>query len=411
MTERKQSGEARERAEHLPGNDQYLAGIVHHVVDGVIAIDEQGVVITLNPAAERLFGYESEEVIGHNVSMLMFEPYRSEHDLYIANYLRSGEGKIIGRTGRVLPARNTERADLERERRELETEPDLEHAELARIYVRRGVSPEVARHVAEQLMARDALGAHAREELGLSDITSPSAPSSSDLGSGVRDRSAPAVGCRLARTPIGRESRAGHGHPRLARDSRCSGRPPRRSAPGPGQPTRDLLGSLCHGCHRARRSALRSCPVTAAKGQHLSMMVRFCPDEVPVHSGVSDQGRSGGGMDLSLIKGCPVCGETFRRAHLWRFATWWGRRRVSACPRCGASLTWDPCTWRVGIASAVVLLGVSLGHLFLGDELPITGSWWVVQLSAAVLLFFAGSRRRLIRSSRAEVPAPLHGSR
>lgn len=105
MTERKQSGEARERAEHLPGNDQYLAGIVHHVVDGVIAIDEQGVVITLNPAAERLFGYESEEVIGHNVSMLMFEPYRSEHDLYIANYLRSGEGKIIGRTGRVLPAR------------------------------------------------------------------------------------------------------------------------------------------------------------------------------------------------------------------------------------------------------------------------------------------------------------------
>lgn len=114
---------------------------------------------------------------------------------------------------------------------------------------------------------------------------------------------------------------------------------------------------------------------------------------------------------MSLIKGCPVCGETFRRGQLWRFATWWGRRRVSACPRCGASLTWDPWMWRVGIASAVVLLGFSLGYLLLGGELPITGSWWVVQLSAAVLLFFAGYRRRLIRSSRAEVPAPLQGSR
>lgn len=106
MTERKQPGEeVRERSEPLPGSEQYLAGIVNNVVDGVIAIDERGVVKTLNPAAERLFGYESEEVIGHNVSMLMFEPYRSEHDSYIANYLRSGEGKIIGRTGRVLPGR------------------------------------------------------------------------------------------------------------------------------------------------------------------------------------------------------------------------------------------------------------------------------------------------------------------
>lgn len=114
---------------------------------------------------------------------------------------------------------------------------------------------------------------------------------------------------------------------------------------------------------------------------------------------------------MSLIKGCPVCGETFRRAQLRRFATWWGRRRVAACPRCGAPLTWDPWMWRVGIASAIVLIVYSLGHLLLGDELPITGSWWVVQLSAAVLLVVAGYRRHLIRSSDVEEPAPLHGSR
>ena len=88
-----------------PGGEQLLAGIVKNVVDGVITIDERGLVETFNPAAERLFGYQAEEVIGHNVSMLMFEPYRSEHDVYIADYLRTGEAKIIGRTGRVLPGR------------------------------------------------------------------------------------------------------------------------------------------------------------------------------------------------------------------------------------------------------------------------------------------------------------------
>ena len=55
---------------------------------------------------------------------------------------------------------DTERADLERERRELEATPGLEHAELARIDVTRGVTPELAHQVATQLMARDALGAH-----------------------------------------------------------------------------------------------------------------------------------------------------------------------------------------------------------------------------------------------------------
>jgi vacuolar iron transporter family protein len=67
---------------------------------------------------------------------------------------------------------DTERADLDRERRELADEPAAEREELARIYVDRGLEYALALQVADQLMARDALGAHARDELGISDITS-----------------------------------------------------------------------------------------------------------------------------------------------------------------------------------------------------------------------------------------------
>jgi VIT1/CCC1 family predicted Fe2+/Mn2+ transporter len=61
---------------------------------------------------------------------------------------------------------DTERADLARERRELAADPEGEHAELAGIYVDRGLSPALASEVATQLMAKDALAAHARDELG-----------------------------------------------------------------------------------------------------------------------------------------------------------------------------------------------------------------------------------------------------
>lgn len=66
---------------------------------------------------------------------------------------------------------DTENADLARERQELTDDPEFERKELASIYVSRGVEPGLAGKVAEQLMARDALGAHARDELGLSEVT------------------------------------------------------------------------------------------------------------------------------------------------------------------------------------------------------------------------------------------------
>lgn len=65
---------------------------------------------------------------------------------------------------------DTEKADLARERQELETNHEFEHKELTDIYIKRGLEPSLASQVAEQLMSHDALGAHARDELGLTDV-------------------------------------------------------------------------------------------------------------------------------------------------------------------------------------------------------------------------------------------------
>ncbi|QIH37169.1 PAS domain-containing sensor histidine kinase [Sphingobacterium sp. DR205] len=73
-----------------------LAAIIDHAIDGIITIDNRGNVESINPAALELFGYNAEEVIGHNVSMLMPEPDRGNHDNYIHNYQTTGHKKIIG---------------------------------------------------------------------------------------------------------------------------------------------------------------------------------------------------------------------------------------------------------------------------------------------------------------------------
>ena len=79
----------------------HYKAIVETTVDAIITIDNQGIVQTFNSAAEKIFGYHAEEVIGNNVKMLMPEPYRSEHDNYIGRYLKTGVPKIIG-TGRQV---------------------------------------------------------------------------------------------------------------------------------------------------------------------------------------------------------------------------------------------------------------------------------------------------------------------
>jgi len=87
----------------------------------------------------------------------------------VAGLVAGAMSMAAGEYVSVSSQSDTEKADLERERRELATEPQAEHAELTAIYVERGLEPALAGQVATQLMAHDALGAHARDELGLSE--------------------------------------------------------------------------------------------------------------------------------------------------------------------------------------------------------------------------------------------------
>ena len=89
----------------------------------------------------------------------------------IAGLVAGAMSMAAGEYVSVSSQSDTENADLARERIELDTQPEHEHAELAAIYVTRGLDKTLADSVATQLMAHDALGAHSRDELGISDTT------------------------------------------------------------------------------------------------------------------------------------------------------------------------------------------------------------------------------------------------
>lgn len=89
----------------------------------------------------------------------------------VAGLVAGAMSMAAGEYVSVSSQSDTEQADLARERAELASQPEFEREELTRIYMDRGVDADLARQVADQLMAKDALGAHARDELGISEVT------------------------------------------------------------------------------------------------------------------------------------------------------------------------------------------------------------------------------------------------
>jgi len=87
----------RKRAEEaLLESEARMRAIVDTAVDAIITIDETGTIESVNPRAEQLFGYTAAEMTGRNVSMLMPQPYRDQHDGYLERYRQTGEKRIIG---------------------------------------------------------------------------------------------------------------------------------------------------------------------------------------------------------------------------------------------------------------------------------------------------------------------------
>ncbi|GLK70281.1 VIT family protein [Ancylobacter dichloromethanicus] len=133
---------------HLVGRIGWLRAAVLGANDGIIS------------TASLILGVASAAASSSNVLLTG-----------VAGLVAGAMSMAAGEYVSVSSQSDTEHADLAREKRELASDPEFEKKELAQIYVSRGVETGLARQVAEQLMAKDALGAHARDELGISEIT------------------------------------------------------------------------------------------------------------------------------------------------------------------------------------------------------------------------------------------------
>jgi PAS domain S-box-containing protein len=97
ITSQKQAEElVRRQSTQIAESTATARAMLDAALDAIITIDQRGAIESINPAGERMFGYEAVELLGKNVKMLMPEPYRREHDGYMAAYRETGERKIIG---------------------------------------------------------------------------------------------------------------------------------------------------------------------------------------------------------------------------------------------------------------------------------------------------------------------------
>ena len=210
----------------------------------------------------------------------------------VAGLVAGAMSMAAGEYVSVSSQSDTEQADLARESEELSNTPEFELDELAEIYVKRGVDPALARQVAQQLMAKDALGAHARDELGMSEITTARPVQAAlNIGGHVFYRRGDAIahGRRITR-------QCAYSHcfsciPGLSRSSRSNRGKNRRcecsSRDSPGY----ILGRLGVGYHGRYRKSLRHDRLRHGTAQgmqsgqrvtHLSPFTTWClPSSIP----------------------------------------------------------------------------------------------------------------------------------
>ena len=137
--------------EILQRRESWLHSLIFTTQDAVVSIDRRGCVVLFNPAAERIFGYMAEEIVGRKVNELMAEPYGSEHDQYIERYERTGEAHAIGRIRVVTGKRkNGELFPIELSVTEIEVDKDVHYAAFIR-----DISEKIK--MQEQLVERERL--------------------------------------------------------------------------------------------------------------------------------------------------------------------------------------------------------------------------------------------------------------
>jgi PAS domain S-box-containing protein len=101
----------KEKEYQVEEKQQRFENLINSAVDAIITIDHVGHIKSFNSSAERLFGYEQDEILGQNVKILMPSPYQQEHDQYLDNYMKTGEKKIIG-SGREVVAKHKDGSEI-----------------------------------------------------------------------------------------------------------------------------------------------------------------------------------------------------------------------------------------------------------------------------------------------------------